>query len=78
MRGLGIFFGGSGGRNDPIELVDPHPIPNYGTKDLCSGDAGKDGYTVLSQAQPNAQGRAPSVPGVVGRVFQGPANDWEQ
>lgn len=78
MRGLGIFLGGSQGRNDGIELEDPNPIPFYGTKDLHSGDAGKDGYTVLSAAQPDAQGRAPFVKGVKGRAFFGPSQDWEQ
>jgi hypothetical protein len=79
MRGLGLFFPGiSAKRNDPIKLVDPNPIPDYGTHDLDSGDAGKDGYTVLSRAQPNAQGVAPPVPGVVGPTYMGPAADWEQ
>lgn len=78
MRAMGLFWGGQCGRNDPIELVDQHPIANYGDKDVCSGDAGKDGYSVLSRAQPNAQGRAPYVSGAIGRVYQGPAQDWEQ
>jgi len=77
MRGIGLFFGRSS-RNDPIKLDDPHPIADYGTKDLCSGDAGKDGYTVLSRANPNAQGDPPPVKGTAGRAYQGPDQSFEQ
>jgi hypothetical protein len=77
MRGLGMFLGVVR-RNDPIKLVDPHPIPDYGTKDCCTGDAGRDGYTVLSRAHPTAQGIAPLAPGAIGQAYQGPAQDWEQ
>lgn len=77
MRGLGIFIG-SASRNDPIKLDDPNPIANYGTHDLCSGDAGRDGFTVLSRANPNAQGNPPPVKGVAGRAYQGPDSSFEQ
>lgn len=76
MRGLSLFFG-SHRRNDPIWLNDPHPVTNYGN-DLEHGDAGRDGCTVLSRANPDRQGTAPSVPGVIGPAYQGPADDWEQ
>jgi hypothetical protein len=76
MRGLGIFFGRST-RNDPIKLVDPHPIKEYGD-DVCTGNAGRDGFTVLSRARADAQGIAPPVNGVVGQSYQGPSSDWEQ
>ena len=62
MRGLGLFFG-IARRNQPVKLDDPHPIPNYGTRDLQLGHAGCDGYTVLSKADPNAQGNPPMVRG---------------
>jgi hypothetical protein len=78
MRGLGLFFGGPARRNDPVKLTDPHPIADYGTKDLCSGDAGKDGYSVLSQASPTAQGNPPFVKGAEGFVYQGPDSSFEQ
>jgi hypothetical protein len=76
MRGLGLFFGVVR-RNDPVRLADPRPIPNYGTKDLESGNAGLDGYTVLSRADPNAQGNPPWV-GALGYSHQGPDQSFEQ
>lgn len=77
MRGIGLFFGSSR-RNDPVKLVDPHPIADYGTKDLESGNAGLDGYTVLSRARADAQGCPPPVAGTVGPVYWGPSQDFEQ
>lgn len=79
MRGLGgLFFGlGRNSRNDPIKLVDPNPIHEYGN-DVHSGDAGRDGYSRLSIADPNRQGDAPLVAGAIGRSFQGPSEDFEQ
>lgn len=78
MRGLGLFFGGSAKRNDPLRLVDPRPIANYGTHDYESGDAGRDGRTVLSRAQPDRQGSPPYVAGVIGPAHQGPDQSFEQ
>jgi hypothetical protein len=72
-----MFFGGSR-RNDPIKVNDPRPLPDYGTSSLESGNAGLDGYTVLSRANPNAQGNPPPVKGVVGPVYQGPDASFEQ
>lgn len=77
MRGLGFFMGG-GKRNGLVRLEDPHPVADYGTKDVDSGNAGLDGFTVLSRANPNAQGNPPSVKGVVGPVYQGPDQSFEQ
>ena len=77
MRGLGLFFG-SARRNDPIKLEDPHPIADYGTKALESGNAGLDGFTALSKANPNAQGNPPPVKGSLGPAYQGPSQDFEQ
>lgn len=77
MRGIGIFFG-SARRNDPVRLENPRPLPDYGTSSLESGDAGRDGFTVLSRANPNAQGNPPPVKGVVGPVYQGPDQSFEQ
>lgn len=76
MRGFGMFFGTSK-RNDPVKLVDPRPLTDYGN-DVEKGDAGKDGFTVLSKADPNAQGSPPPVPGVIGGVYQGPDQSFEQ
>lgn len=79
MRGLGLFYGGMNGkRNDPVKVEDPHPVTDYGTKDLESGNAGLDGFTVLSRANPNAQGSPPPVKGVVGPVYNGPDQSFEQ
>lgn len=77
MRGLGMFFG-SNRRNDPVKLENPHPKTDYGTSSLESGNAGLDGYTVLSRANPNAQGNPPPVKGVVGPVYRGPDQSFEQ
>ena len=65
-------------RNQPVKLDDPHPIPDYGTRDLESGDAGCDGYTVLSKADPNAQGNPPMVRGAEGFDYLGPDQSFEQ
>ena len=75
MRG-GLFFG-MAKRNDPYKLVDPHPIADYGD-DVCSGNAGLDGFTCLSRAQPTAQGSAPAVAGTIGPAYQGPDQSFEQ
>ncbi len=75
MRGL--FFGGSAKRNDPIKLVDPHPIENYGDS-VQTGNAGLDGFTALSKANPRAQGSPPPVSGVIGPVYEGPDQSFEQ
>jgi hypothetical protein len=76
MRGLGMFFGVAK-RNDPVKLVDPRPLIDYGD-DVTCGDAGLDGYTVLSRAHPNAQGSPPPVNGVIGQAYQGPDQSFEQ
>jgi hypothetical protein len=76
MRGLGLFFG-SAKRNDPVKLDDPRPLPVY-EDSQHTGDAGKDGYTVLSRASPTAQGSPPPVSGVVGPAYQGPDQSFEQ
>ncbi len=75
MRSLGLFFG-SNRRNDPVRLEDPRPVER--TQRLDSGDAGRDGYTVLSRADANAQGNPPPVNGVVGPVYRGPDMSFEQ
>ena len=77
MRGLGFFFG-HGKRNGLVKLEDPHPVADYGTHSLETGNAGRDGYSVLSRADPNAQGNPPPVKGVVGPVHQGPDQSFEQ
>lgn len=76
MRGLSLFFG-SHRRNDPVKLSDPHPVTDYGN-DLESGDAGRDGFTVLARANPDAQGRMPPVSGATGPAYQGPDSSFEE
>lgn len=73
---LGMFFGRST-RADPVRLVNPRPLTEYGN-DLHTGDAGRDGYTVLSKASPDAQGSPPPVNGAIGPAYQGPDSSFEQ
>ena len=75
MRGLGIFFG-SNRRNDPIELEVMNPLERYAPAE--TGNAGIDGYSVISRARANAQGNPPPVKGVVGPAYQGPDQSFEQ
>lgn len=77
MRGFGSFFGGAK-RNGPIKLENPHPVTDYGTNSLESGNAGLDGFTILSRANPNAMGNPPPVKGTVGPVYWGPDQSFEQ
>jgi hypothetical protein len=76
MRGLGMFFG-TQKRNDPVKLVDPRPLTDYGN-DVEKGDACLDGFTVLSKASATSQGSSPPVKGVVGPAYQGPDQSFEQ
>lgn len=76
MRSLGLFFG-TAKRNDPVRLVDPRPLTEYGD-DVEKGNAGLDGFTVLSRASAQAQGSPPPVNGVVGPAYQGPDSSFEQ
>ena len=75
MRGLGIFFG-SNRRNDPVELEVTNPLERYAPAE--TGNAGIDGYSVISRARSNAQGNPPPVKGVVGPAYQGPDQSFEQ
>ena len=59
MRMINVFLG-SARRNDGIKLADPHPVPRYADS-VHSGNAGLDGYTLLSRADPTRQGQAPFV-----------------
>ena len=76
MRMIGFF--GSARRNDPVRLENPRPLPETGRTAIETGDAGLDGFTVLSRADANAQGNPPPVKGVVGPAYQGPDNSFEQ
>ncbi len=76
MRGLGLFFGVVK-RNVPLELVNPHPVKDLGD-DVHSGNAGLDGFSALSRADPNRQGDAPFVKGIIGRTYMGPDESFEQ
>ncbi len=77
MRGMGFYFGRHT-RNDPIKLENPHPVTDYGRKDVESGNAGLDGFTVLSRADPDAQGNPPPVKGVLGPTYRGPDMSFEE
>ena len=63
-------------RNEPWTLIDPRPIANYGTRDLCCGDAGLDGYTVLAKARPGS-GERPAVDERGHFAIWGPDPSWE-
>lgn len=76
MRMLGIFFGGAQ-RNGNWLLEDPHPIKDYGNS-VCTGDAGRDGYTVLSRANPCCAGSPPPVAGTRAPLRRGPDQSFEQ
>lgn len=78
MLGLGLFFGGAmQGRNVNTKLKDPHPVRRYPD---CqhSGNAGLDGYTRISRADPTNQGRERLPPGAIEYVSRGPSEDFEQ
>jgi hypothetical protein len=79
MRGMGLFFGRAT-RNSNYILGDPHPVPRYDDHkgDVTCGDAGCDGYTVLSRADPDRMGDPPNVQGTVRRVYRGPDSSFEQ
>jgi len=74
MRGFGFFLGER--RNAPIRLANPRPEERRYIAE--TGNAALDGYTVLSRANPEAQGNPPPVPGVIGPVFLGPDQSFEQ
>lgn len=76
MHGL-FLLGSRDSRNDPIKLADPRPLEVY-RDDLETGNAGRDGFTILSKASPTMQGEPPSVPGAIGRAYRGPSQDFEQ
>jgi hypothetical protein len=80
MRGLGLYFGPQK-RNDNYILEDPHPVTLYGDlykTDVTSGDAGLDGFSCLSRADPDRMGDPPSVQGTLGRAHRGPDSSFEQ
>lgn len=76
MRGLGLFFGVVR-RNQPLWLNDPHPVKNLGD-DVHSENAGLVGFSTLSRADPNRQGDAPYVRGILGQMTESPSEDFEQ
>lgn len=66
----GFFYGGiySTGRNEPVDIPAANPLPsNKMSND--TGNAGADGYTVLSRAS-RFSGERPPVGGYP--VFEGP------
>lgn len=73
MRGL--FFG-SASRNDPIKLTPGHPPQRF--YQLETGNAGLDGYSVLTKADPERAGRLPPASGTEGQTYRGPDQSFEQ
>lgn len=79
MRGLGLFMGWGPRRNQPYKLKKPSPDYPYPQEaQLDTGNAGADGYTVLSRADPNYAGRMPNGPGVEYQDHLGPDESFEQ
>ena len=76
MRGMGLFFGANK-RNQPMKLSDPHPIPDYGHGSCCPGDAGNDGFSIISRADADRQGSPPSPAGIEGPLYFGPDQSFE-
>lgn len=76
MRGLGLFFGAAT-RNDPLRLRDRRPVTRY-EHQLDSGDAGLDGYSVLTRANPRYAGQMPMTGEQEGFTHRGPDNSFEQ
>lgn len=77
MRGLGLFFGGAR-RSQPQKLENPHPVEDYGRASIESGDAGKDGFTCLSRANPDDAGHRPSIPGGARPTYWYSGESFEQ
>jgi hypothetical protein len=48
-----------------------HPIDRY-EDPQDTGSPAHDGYTLLSRADPKAQGAPPAVEGTIGQVYRGP------
>lgn len=71
-----IFFRGPR-RNGNWELENRRPIATFDDA-VQTGNAGLDGFSTLSRADPNRQGDPPAVSGTVGPVHQGPDTSFEQ
>lgn len=72
---VGLFFG-TAKRNEGYILEDPRPIERQDST-IHTGDAGCDGYTRLSIADPDRQGSPPSVAGTIGPTYRGPDESFE-
>lgn len=70
---FGCFYGGE--RNRPYRMDDPHPKDRY-PDDVHTGDAGRDGFTVMARAIPGIPESRPSVAGTVGAPYGDPFNDF--
>ena len=55
-------------RNEPVEIAPVNPLPENAKSDNC-GDAGLDGYTVLSRAS-RMTGERPMINGIP--QYEGP------
>jgi hypothetical protein len=61
-------------RVNPVRLQDPRPVERQ--QDLgCTGDAGKDGYSVLVRSRP---GDPPGLTNGQEHNHQSPSWSWEQ
>lgn len=74
---MGVFMGfpfGEAKRNQPVDLEPANPLPPNKHRSDC-GDAGLDGYSVLSRANP-VTGVRPAIDGVP--QYDGPNMEQEQ
>lgn len=70
---MGFPFG-EAKRNQPVELSPANPLPPN-KMSSCTGDAGQDGYSVLSRAD-RVSGQRPAVGGYP--QYWGPHQEQEQ
>lgn len=78
MRMINVFLGlNAETRNKPLELYDPRPVARF-ADNVTTGNAGLDGHTVLSRANPGWQGRPPYVEGDLGPVYWDEGSSFEQ
>jgi hypothetical protein len=72
----GLFFG-TDRRNRGYRLENPRPKPRY-ENDTYTGDMERDGYELLSRADPERMGRPPHVAGTEGDNYPGPDQSFER
>lgn len=70
------FFGFGPRRNAPQRVTPVNPLVRE-DMGVATGDAGTDGYSTLSRADPHWAGQPPDVDGTDGRMPQGPDRSFE-